>query len=223
MGAILSTLLLILFSGVQDEPVRIPPGTVPEIDGFLSPGEWDDALRLPFSGGEAVLLKESGGNLFVGVHGATGGFVSLGFGGQDSLKIFHASTALITASFVRHGETWERTHGFTEALAEGGTPYPRSADRTSRGYMDAQYEQFGWTANVVTLGPPTDPEFKIRVSDHPLRATYLSVVMYQARAATRVARAPDMLEDASIDPDLLQGSAGPVLDFDPHGWIRVIW
>lgn len=223
MGIRIVFLAFLALLPAQEETIRVPSGSPPEIDGSISPEEWGDALRLPFSGGDAVFLKKSDGDLFIGVRGASGGFTSLGLAGPDSLRILHASTALITASYVRRGDQWERDRDFTGPLNGEGLPFQRPAVRWSRTYMDSKYEQFGWTANLVELGVSTDSEFRIRVPDDPGDPLFLCVVMFQAQAATRIARAPEHLSDASVSVDLIQGSAGSSLAFDTSEWIRVTW
>ncbi len=60
-------------------PIAVPQGNgAPVItDGTFSPGEWDDALRIPLTeGGEVTLnLKEYRGVVFVGVRGPVGPFL----------------------------------------------------------------------------------------------------------------------------------------------------
>lgn len=222
-GGFLLTLLLTTLQVVQEEPIYVPTGTEPHVDGSVALEEWADALELPLSGGGALFLKRSGADLFVGVRGNTGGFVSLGLASGDSLRILHASTGLITASYSRDVSGWVSVHGFRGPLRADGTGFPRTEVRRTEAYQLACYDQFGWTSNVVELGPPSDFEFRIRVSERAPGPLWLSVVMYRVQGNPRIARAPASLGDAALNPELLQGTASARLAFDVASWMRLWW
>lgn len=49
--------------------MRVPEGNGKPIltDGIFSPGEWDDALKIPIRPGIELLLKKGGGFVFIGI------------------------------------------------------------------------------------------------------------------------------------------------------------
>src|SRR4030042_6483209 len=51
------------------QSVRVPEGNGKPIltDGIFSPGEWDDALKVPIKPNIELLLKKSAGFVFVGI------------------------------------------------------------------------------------------------------------------------------------------------------------
>lgn len=61
-------------------PVTVPEGNgAPVItDGIFSPGEWDDALRIPLREGAELCVKQYRGVVFIGVHGLKKDSVEIG-------------------------------------------------------------------------------------------------------------------------------------------------
>jgi len=68
---LLAALFLASRALIAQEPqtVRVPEGNGKPIltDGIFSPGEWDDALKIPIRPNVALLLKKSAGFVFVGI------------------------------------------------------------------------------------------------------------------------------------------------------------
>lgn len=58
-------------SDLAPKPIAVPTGTgVPVLtDGLFSPGEWDDALRMPLSAHAELCLKQFRDVVFIGVRG----------------------------------------------------------------------------------------------------------------------------------------------------------
>ncbi len=198
-------------------------GQAPVIDGTIQSDEWEDAVQVPLVGGEAVFLKISGRHLFVAVRGSSGGIGSLGLSTPDSLRILHASTGLITASFAREENRWRLVHGFSGPKTQTGEPFGRGEERSTDGYRSTSLEQYGWTANIVDAGPPTDLEYQIQLNGLPRSRTRLAVVFFQVRAEVRMAHAPATLADDSLDRELISGSATDGLHFDTTGWLMLRW
>ena len=222
--AFLSVLALILHSSAavgQGTVVQVPMGSVPTIDGTIHATEWEDAVRLPLRGGEGLYLKRAGRNLYIAIRGAAGGFGSVCLGNTDSIRVLHASTGLITASYERVGGSWRLVHGFRGPRRETGERFARGDVGRTESYRVAQLEQFGWVANVVEAGAGTDMEYQVELNTAPGSAIYMSVVFLQARARTRLAHAPATLADASLDTDLIEGSARDSLAFVPTSWLEL--
>ena len=111
-------------------------------------------------------------------------------------------------------------HEFQGPRRVSGERFPRGA-RLWEQYREANLEQYGWTANVVDAGEVTDLEYQIEVTESTDTVLLMSVVFLQARAATRLAHAPAMLADASLDTELVAGSANDGLEFDPATWLAI--
>lgn len=222
---VVSVLLLLRATGIlaQDPLLLVPPGQAPEIDGTIRPGEWGDALRIPLVGGEAVFLKRSDRFLFVAVQGSSGGIGSLGLSTPDSLRILHASTGLITASYVRDDGGWRLVHDFRGPVSSSGDPFGRGEERSAGAYQMALLEQYGWMANIVDVGAPTDLEYMIRLDGLRPSHTYLSVVFFQVRSEVSMAHAPATLADDSMERELISGTASEDLRFDTTDWLTLDW
>ncbi len=223
--AFLSVLALILHSSAavtQGSVVTVPVGSAPTIDGTIHATEWEDAVRLPLRGGEGLYLKRAGRQLYIAIRGgAGGGFGSVCLGNTDSIRVLHASTGLITASYERVGGSWRLVHGFRGPRRETGERFARGEAGHTESYRVAQLEQFGWVANVVEAGAGTDMEYQVELTAAAGSAIYMSVVFLQARARTRLAHAPAALADASLDTELIAGSAHDSLVFVPTSWLEL--
>jgi hypothetical protein len=196
-------------------------GEIPTIDGTIHAAEWEDAIRLPLIGGEGLYLKRADRHLYIAIRGAGGGFGSVCLGNADSIRVLHASTGLITASYERVGETWQLVHGFRGPHQANGDRFARGDVGQTGAYRVAQLEQFGWVANVVDVGPGSDMEFQVELNTATGSGIRMSVVFLQARASTRLARAPAGLADASLDTELVAGSANEGLLFSPESWLEL--
>jgi len=79
-------------------PVSVPEGNgVPVItDGIFSPGEWDDALRIPLNESVDLYLKHCRGVVFIGIRGTQGiGPADIYLAGLDgSIHQLHRSAQL---------------------------------------------------------------------------------------------------------------------------------
>ena len=204
----------------QETVITVPVGTAPIIDGKIDDTEWADAVRLPLLGGEGLYLKRVGQQLYIAIRGAAGGIGSLCLGNTDSIRVLHASTGLITASYERVEAGWRLVDGFRGPRRETGERFARGEAGTEP-YLLAQLEQFGWVANLVEVGPGTDMEYRVDLASMTDSVVYLSVVFLQARAPTRLAHAPTGLADASLDTELVAGGANDGLAFVPTSWLKL--
>lgn len=203
------------------EPVDVPYGDPPVVDGVLTDGEWDDALSLPLAGGEAVLLKRDGDQLHLAIRSGHGGFGSLGWCTADTVRILHASTGLIEARYERRSGVWVRVEGFRGPEIRPGEIYPRGEIRRGAQYREDAWAQFGWTASLVEAAPPTEQEFRIDRGRLGRGTVRLSVVYFQVRAPGGNARLPADLADASLFRELLAGGAPDTLGFAPETWLEI--
>lgn len=205
----------------QATVVTVPVGDAPTIDGKIDDTEWADAIRLPLHGGEGLYLKRAGQQLYIAIRGAAGGIGSICLGNTDSIRVLHASTALITASYERVEEGWRLVHGFRGPRRETGERFAREEVGRTESYRLAQLEQFGWVANVVDVGPATDMEYRVELASVTDSVIHMSVVFLQARAPTRLAHAPTGLADAALDTELVAGTAHDGLAFVPTSWLEL--
>jgi hypothetical protein len=180
-------------------------------------------MRLPLIGGKGLLIKRSGSYLCVALKGVSGGIGSLGLCYGDTIRILHASTGLITANYVNDGDRWHSVFGFRGPEVRLGEEYGRGEIRQSEEYRNANLLQFGWYANLVELGPPDEMEYLIDFAYQNPGAFRLSAVFFQVRADEKYAFLPAGLSDATLDHELIAGSARSELAFIPSQWQSLVW
>ncbi len=127
LAAFIPFVLMLAAGHAGPAPIAVPQGNgAPVItDGIFSPGEWDDALRVPLTeGGEVTLhLKEYRGVVFVGVRGPVGPFL-----GASELSLAAPGGPL---------QKLHISYGLYEVVLPATGPEPRARV----GYTD------GWYAN----------------------------------------------------------------------------
>lgn len=120
-------------------PVAVPVGDGAPVvtDGAFSPGEWDDALRVPVGNSVDLYLKQWRGVVFIGLRGESGsglGPSELGLAapGGPVLKL-HVSAQLFESVLPGSGDEPPARMGFTNGWyaneqrrdeAAKGAPYP---------------------------------------------------------------------------------------------------
>ena len=223
ISALVFILAAIFVISAPASEVLPPTGTMPEVDGVISVWEWEDSLNLPIEGGKGLWLKQSGEYLCIAIRGANGGIGSIGLSRGDSLRVLHASTGLITAEYAKSASSWTTKMGFRGPEVEPGVEYSRGSVRQGVEYREANLAQFGWTANVVELGPAEDMEFVVKMGRPTGHFIRLSVVFFQIKATKKYAVAPAGLSDALLDRALVAGTANTELGFKPNQWLAVVW
>ena len=96
------------------------------------------------------------------------------------------------------------------------------APETFSGYLGKSIS-INVTPDKSHLAKPEDMEFVIRLGERSGQVLGLSVVFLQKKAAEKYAVAPVDLDDASLDPALVAGTATTELDFKPSQWLLVEW
>lgn len=218
---ILMLVLLPLFVGAQEKIVVLQEGFRPVIDGRIIQEEWSRAHKLPLSGGEFVWFQVYEDTVYIAVKGASGGFCSLAIGDSAAIWILHSSTNLITAAYEKPDSAWVQKHGF-ERVSINKEDYPQNIMGYISDYRKMNLDRFGWYANLLEMGEATDTEYQIPLTMTPGDAFYVSVVFFQASASIQKALLPADLDDGCIDRELVSGSAGEYLEFQPESWIRLV-
>jgi len=212
---------LIGFSG---ETVNIPSGKPITVDGVADPNEWDDAADIEFRGGDYIKIKQDGTYLLMAIKGEKLGISSLAFHSDDEVRIFHASSGLITAVYKNQGDHWVQTEEFRSE----GQILARAEDG-DEAKMAKNLELYGWCANILAIKPPADfdeqniTEFKISLDHFENGASTMSVVFSQRTAEIRLAHAPIDLADGSLNNPMVHGSNVEVLQFEPQTWLLLKW
>jgi hypothetical protein len=207
-----------------DLRAHIPRGTEITIDGYMGPGEWDDALDVEFSGGEMLRLKQDGRFLYLYIKGETPGTASLGIHSGDTIQILHASAGLITAKYVPDGDRWRQVEPFRSDRQMEARDQASDMAR-----MQMNLDLYGWCA---LLRPRVIPdafdwnlgmEYKISLELLENGESSLSVVLFQRTATQPLAFSPPDLADDSLSGSLVSGSNHEYLSFRPETWLLLSW
>ena len=121
--------------------LAVPHGNPPELDGVLSPGEWDNALRQELTDNGDLFLMQDSDYLYLGAHENLDNLTvtSVCLEHEGRISIFHSSGSLGTAVFAPGENGWQLTQPFTWGLY-GVTSNTAAAERQRQAYLEAN----GW-------------------------------------------------------------------------------
>jgi formylglycine-generating enzyme required for sulfatase activity len=189
--------------------IVVPSGSIPIIDGIMSPGEWENALVETFADGSKLYLMQAGGYLNLGIQANTPGMIAgnvlVHYG--STIKILHASAALGTAVYERGDDHWQRIQKFTWHCRDTSDSDSAKAER------GAYLQREGWLAANSRIGTPNELEYQIKVNDQKLR---LAVNFIRASNPNEKIVWPADLDDDCIKPT--PGGLPEFLDFSPERW-----
>jgi hypothetical protein len=201
--------------------LTVPQGNPPELDGKLSPGEWDSALRQQFTDNGELFLMQNGGYLYLGMHenfkGVTVTSVCLEHEGE--ISILHSSGSLGTAIFKSDGKDWQLTQPFKWDLYEVTSNTP-SAEQKRKAFL----ENNGWLANLGSMTTTEEIEYQIAIPDGPFR---MAVAYLRPPNFSQVAWWPADMADDCRKAELLQANIAEnlntplLLQFAPETWATI--
>ena len=209
---------LLLLAGVagaladnSSQPVQVPKGSPPAVDGKISADEWRDAARQELIGGGELRLKHDGAHLYVGIRGLKPGWSHVYVTDGDAVHVLHASAALGTAIY-RQGASgaWQPIQSFTWAMR--GTSHTEEA-------IAAFLEANGWYANNNRMGNPTEFEFKI--TRRFLKGDTPRLTVAFAADAKSPQYWPATISDDCLKQELLFGKTPPDLKFNMASWAKL--
>jgi len=149
------------------DPIIVPDGSVPIIDGTLSSDEWSDALSIPLNEDSTLFLKHAEGFLYLAVQATTMGVPSPLIVRDGEVYVLHASAALGTGIYIQEEAEWALQQGFTWQCRTPGFTTTAVAER------DLFLEQEGWLGTIGYLGTPTEFEYLILLDEEPLQMLFL--------------------------------------------------
>ena len=154
-------------SAQVSDPVHVPFGTVPVLDGTLAADEWEDAFSIPLNEESTLFLKHAEGYLFLAVRAMTMGVPSPLVVQGDEVHALHASAALGTAIYAQEVGVWGLQQSFEwQCRTRGFSAY--AVEERAR-----FLEQNGWLGTIGYVGTPTEFEYKILLDEEPLRMLFL--------------------------------------------------
>jgi len=194
---------------MENSFVFVPVGTAPNIDGTMSPGEWDQAALETFTDGSQLFLMKNGEFLYVGIRakepGTIAGNVFIQRG--DEISILHSSAALGTAIYQKSETAWLLTRDFTWRCRKTNNSEISLAERANF------LQEEGWLAANGLMGTPNELECQIRIPAQDFR---LAVVYIKSTYPYEKVPWPALLDDDSIQP--ASGGLPPGMQFSPEQW-----
>jgi len=217
---LLSLLLSLIFASCRDEgpvPVggELPPietrdvRKIPEIDGRIQPGEWDDARIDFFEDGSELFLLNKDGYLYLAIRAGfdemIAGNVFLHNG--DQIYIMHTSAALGTALYQEEVDTWTKVKDFEWCCRS------KMDSETARANREIFFVQEGWLGINSFNGNENELEYKVRLTGSEV---YLAVNFLSADTPGLKLVWPIGLVDGPAQP--VDGGFPGVMDFAPDLW-----
>jgi hypothetical protein len=198
--------------------LTVPHGNPPALDGILSPGEWDNALRQEFTDNGDLFLMQNSGYLYLGVHENFDDLTvtSVCLEHEGEISIFHSSGSLGTAVFAPGENGWQLTQPFAWGLY-GVTSNTAAAERQRQAYLEAN----GWLSNLGSMTGTEEIEYQIAIPGGSFR---MAVAYLRPPNFSQVAWWPAGLAGDCRRIELLQGNVGEnlatplLLQFAPQTW-----
>ncbi|MBU0596452.1 hypothetical protein KJ567_07200 [Candidatus Bipolaricaulota bacterium] len=199
--------------GQASDPVQVPCGTEPVLDGTIATDEWADAMTVELSPESMLFLKHSAGHLFLAIRAATMGVPSPLIVRGEEVHVLHASAALGTAIYAEQDGTWRLTQTFEWRCRTRGFAAAAIAER------ERFLAEEGWLGTIGYLGAPTEFEYMILLDEEPVR---MLVLFMEATDPIQLLSWPIPADEAG---DYLEIITGPVPDevaFDLDQWAVLI-
>jgi hypothetical protein len=190
----------------------VPLGRPTAIDGTLSPGEWDNAVRESFSDGSELFLMHSDGYLYLGIRASTpdmiAGNIFIDRGGE--VAILHASAALGTAYYKKETSNWQQSQEFVWRCRNTGNSEPAMAERIA--FLKEEH----WVASNSRMGSLNELEYQIEMPNE-----YLHLAVNFLRASNPEVKIiwPADLSDDCIKPTL--GGMPDQFQLEPDKWATI--
>ncbi len=193
--------------------LEAPLGEPPDIDGVLSPGEWQGARREELAGGGELWLLQDGEYLYLGIRAKEFGAGSICVDRGDRIEVLHASAALGTATYTLAQGAWQRTRSFEWCCRSTGN------SASARDTRAAHLESEGWLANISGMGAPEEMEYQIALQDGPLRLAVTYMEFHDSDQA--LVWWPAGIGEGCRNPALIRGPLPESLSFAPETWAMV--
>lgn len=196
-------------NNVSPISVIVPTGSPPEIDGVLSPGEWDHAVKEVFADGSEMFFIYAAGDLYLGIHSKTPEMIvaNIFIHRSDEISILHTSAALGTAIYQRGNDNWQLIQDFTWQCRD------TSQSEAARSERQAFLLREGWIAVNSRIGVPEELEFQIKITEETVR---LAANIIKTSNTNEKIPWPANLEDDCIKPT--PGGLPGTLLFKPETW-----
>lgn len=210
---VLVCLSVVTFTTQASDPVSVPNGSAPTIDGTLSSDEWDDALAIALNADSTLFIKHAHGYMYLAVHATTMGVPSPLIVRDGEIYVLHASAALGTAIYTPEEEMWSLRRSFTWQCRTRGFSDGAVAERNR--FLETE----GWLGTIGYLGMPPMFEYKILLGDEPLRILFLFLEVTDPLQLLSWPVSPDI---ASSHLEIITGSIPSTAMFDLDSWALLL-
>lgn len=223
-----STLLVLLLAVAQTppapsapapQPLAVPAGRAPVLDGKVELDEWRDAAVIARAGaGTAdevqLLAKHAAGKLYLGVRVAKPAITTLALARDEKhVVVFHASQALGAVDYRLDAGAWKRGADFTWRCKDAADTEPNRTERREH------LEQQNWYATTMKMGLG-QAEFALAKPFVESAADGTTTVrLALSLFGASVFRAPEKLADGVKNTALQMGAAPAELAFAPKDWL----
>jgi hypothetical protein len=206
---VLLLMITIPMSAQAADPILVPSGATPILNGTLSDDEWADALAIPLNEDCTLFLKHAHGYMYLAVRATTRGIPSPLIVRGSDVRVLHASAALGTAIYTQEEEAWILTQGFTWQCRTRGFTASAVAER------DLFLEQEGWLGTIGYLGTPTEFEYLILLGEEPLQMLFLFL---ETTNPFQVLSWPVFPDTAASYLEIITGPIPGEATFDLNSW-----
>jgi hypothetical protein len=193
--------------------ITVPRGSDITIDGKLSAGEWDDALKQELKGGGELRIKHDGTYLYLGLRGLKDGWSHVYLTDGQTIYVLHASAALGSVAYRQSGDAWQTEQKFNWELRD------RTMSEQAVAARAAYLEKNGWVASIHKMGAPAEIEFKI--ARRMFGGKEPMIAALYADTPTAPLYWPATLKDDCLKDKLIMGNPSGEMKFDRATWARL--
>jgi hypothetical protein len=189
-----------------------PKDGSPEIDGMISPAEWESARAETFADGSELWVLQTKDSLYLGIRSSTPEMIAgnVFIQQDDEIKILHTSAALGTAIYQKYGEVWQQIQNFSWCCRGVGNNERLKAERAA--FLD----QEGWVAANSRTGTPNELEYQIDLTGETIQ---LAINILRSSNPSEKIPFPVGLDDDCIKPT--PGGYPTEMFFSPEKWMWV--
>lgn len=204
--------ILLLFIGAVS--FRAKQNDHVKLDGVINKTEWAGAAEHALAHGAKLYLLRRDEILYVGIRGANPGWAHIYLHWKDSVKVLHASAALGEQLYTQQGkDNWKLQKKFNWEVRDA------MYDETLVQKQVAYFATNGWAANNNNTGDKVTLEYKIDLKR--LGKSDISFAALYTADAKALSYYPSALNDHTLLPDLVAGSAPDDLHFVPSTWFSI--
>jgi len=197
---------------IPTDSILNPTTGFPEIDGIISPGEWDHASLETFADGSELFILQHSSTVYLAIRSSTPEMIAANVFLQhgDKIKILHTSAALGTAIYQKDDKAWQQIQDFSWCCRRTGNGDAVRSERAA--FLDKE----GWVAAISRTGIPNELEFLIDLEGESVQ---LAVnILRSSNPDEKVVFPVGLDDDCSIPTP---GGLPTEMDFSPESWLNI--